>query len=138
MWRLGGNANQFNFVNDPQQFKAQHDIRRIGNGNVTLFDNGALSPLHAAAGKEYDLDEITLTATLAWSFTENANTYSRALGNLQRLPNGNSLINYGWLNNLYHVFNVVKPDGSKVFEIRFADSLRSYRSFNYSSLFLLS
>lgn len=134
MWRLGGNANQFTFTNDPQQFKAQHDIRRIANGNITLFDNGRSSPLHPASGKEYQLNEIALTATLAWNYTENNNTYSSSLGNHQRLPNGNSLMNYGTLNNLNIVFNVVKATGTKVFEIAFTDTLRSYRSFNYSTL----
>ncbi|MBL7909594.1 MAG: aryl-sulfate sulfotransferase [Bacteroidia bacterium] len=134
MWRLGGNANQFNFLNDAQQFKGQHDIRRIANGNITLYDNGKSSPFHAATAKEYQLNESALTANLVWSYTENSSTYSSALGAHQRLPNGNTLINYGMLNNLNHVFNVVKPSGAKVFEIVFTDTLRSYRAFNYLTL----
>lgn len=134
MWRLGGNANQFTFINDAQQFKGQHDIRRIANGNITIYDNGRSSPLHPAAGKEYQLNETALTANLVWSYTENNSTNSNSLGNHQRLPNGNSLLNYGTLNNLNHVFNVVKPTGAKVFEIVFTDTLRSYRSFNYPIL----
>lgn len=39
MWRLGGKHNQFTFVNDPQPFVHQHDVRRLPNGNITLFDN---------------------------------------------------------------------------------------------------
>lgn len=135
MWRLGGNQNQFNFTNDANKFIGQHDIRRLPNGNITLWDNGRNGvPVHAATAKEYQLDENLLTATLAWSYTENSNTYSSSLGDVQRLANGNTLINYGTLNNLYHVFNVVKPSGAKIFEIKFTDSLRSYRSFNYPVL----
>lgn len=135
VWRLGGNANQFNFLNDPSMFKGQHDVRRIGNGNLTLFDNGNSTPsIHPATAKEYQLNETTLTANLVWSYTENANAFSLGLGNTQRLPNGNTLIDYGMLNNTNSIFNVVTASGSKVFEIAFTDTLRSYRSFNYATL----
>jgi hypothetical protein len=134
IWRLGGNANQFTFTNDAQKFIGQHDIRRIANGNITLFDNGKLSPLHAAIAKEYQLNETTLTANLVWSYVENNNAFSRSLGNQQRLNNGNTLVNYGTLNNSDCVFNVVTNTGAKLFELAFADTLRSYRSFNYPTL----
>lgn len=134
IWRLGGSANQYTFINDPNMFKAQHDVRRIGNGNLTLFDNGSASPLHSCNAKEYQLDENSLTASLVWNYNENSTTYSRALGNVQRLPNGNTLINYGMLNNRNQMFNVVTSAGIKVFEIIFSDTLRSYRAFNYPSL----
>jgi len=134
MWRMGGNANQFTFTNDAQMFIGQHDIRRIANGNITLNDNGRLTPLHAASAKEYQLNESAKIATLVWSYVENNTTFSQAIGNHQRLANGNSLINYGATNNLNQMFSVVKPNGSKVFEITFGDTLRTYRAFNYLTL----
>lgn len=135
MWRLGGNANQFTFTNDASMFKAQHDIRRLANGNITLFDNGKnTSPFHPATAKEYTLNENTLTATLSWSFVNNASQFSGALGDVQRLSNGNTLINYGRYFNSNTVFNVVTPSGGKVFEIAFTDTLRTYRAFNYPTL----
>lgn len=135
MWRLGGKKNQFAFFNDPAQFVAQHDGRRIENGNLTLFDNGRNGqPLHPASAKEYRLDEQALTATLEWKYTESPNAFSRALGNAQRLADGNTLINYGLLTNANLVFNVVDPAGNKVFEISFDDSLTSYRSFHYPAI----
>ena len=136
VWRLGGKANQFNFLNDSLRFLAQHDARRISNGNVTLFDNGFNTQpvVHPAAAKEYRLDETALTAELMWSYVENAGSFSRALGNAQRLDNGNTLVNYGLLTNSNVVFNVVGTAGNKVFEIQFDDSLTSYRSFYYPAL----
>lgn len=134
IWRLGGNANQFSFTNDPNRFKAQHDIRRIANGHLTLFDNGSASPPHPCSAKEYLIDETASSAVLVWNYTENPNTFSRALGNVQRLPNGNTLVNYGMLNNLNQAFHVVTPNGTKAFEVVFSDTLRSYRAFNYQSL----
>lgn len=137
IWRLGGKKNQFNFLNDPQMFKGQHDIRRIANGNITLFDNGngpAGNPFHPATAKEYLLDEILLTADLTWSYIENPLSYSPAMGNTQRLPNGNTLVNFGLFNNSAVMFSSVKNNGQKVFDITFNDTLLSYRSFNYPVL----
>lgn len=134
IWRLGGNANQFTFTNDVQKFIGQHDIRRLTNGNITLFDNGKISPPHAATAKEYQLNETTLIANLVWSYIEDTSNFSRSLGNHQRLNNGNTLVNYGTLNNSNIIFNVVTNTGTKIFELVFADTLRSYRSFNYPAL----
>lgn len=137
IWRLGGNANQFNFLNDPMQFRRQHDIRRIANGNYTLFDNGDgafNAPYHYASGKEYQLDEVNLTANLIWSYTDDVTEFSPAMGNFQRYIGGNSVISYGITSSHNKVFNVVNDAGQKVFEISFNDTLRSYRSFNYPTL----
>ena len=48
IWRLGGVNNEFTFLNDsldfqhsiPTPFCYQHDIRRLRNGNITIYDNG--------------------------------------------------------------------------------------------------
>lgn len=134
MWRMGGNANQFTFINDSLKFAGQHDIRRLPNGHISLFDNGKNGLAHPAAAKEYQLDEQNLTATLVWSYVNNPLTNSTAMGNAQRLANGNTLIDYGNVVDGDVVFNVVKPSGAKVFELRFDDSLAAYRSFAYSTL----
>lgn len=135
IWRLGGKANQFNFLNDSAQFLAQHDARRIANDNLTLFDNGLnKQPPHPAAAKEYKLDETALTAELVWSYVENPASYSPAMGGTQRLDNGHTLVNYGIFPDANLVFNVVDSAGNKVFEIAFDDSLISYRSFHYPDL----
>jgi hypothetical protein len=135
IWRLGGKGNQFTFIGDSIQFLSQHDCRRIANGHLTLFDNGrALTPIHPAAAKEYDLDETGMTATLVWSHTEGDTVYSRSQGNMQRLANGNTLISYGDLQPDNIVFNVVDSTNRKIFEISFPDTLITYRTFNYPSL----
>lgn len=135
MWRLGGKGNQFTFINDSIQFLSQHDIRRIANGHITLFDNGRkLNPIHPAAAKEYDLDENLLTATLVWSHREADTVYSRSQGNVQRLANGNTLVSYGDPTPENIVFNVVDSMSNKIFEISFPDTLLTYRTFNYPSL----
>ena len=135
MWRLGGNANQFTFPNDPTKFEGQHDIRRIANGHITLWDNGSFGPpFHPGAAKEYQLDENTLTATLVWSYLENSGSYSQAIGNTQRLSNGNTLVDFGMTPTENRLFDVVDSTGNKVFEIQFVDTLRSYRAFDFLTI----
>lgn len=134
MWRLGGNANQFTFTNDPAMFIGQHDCRRISNGHLTLLDNGSSG--HPCSAKEYELDEINLTATLKWYYLPDSAIYSQSTGNVQRLSNGNTLIDFGNLNTNIDqpAFEVVDSSGQKVFEVNFADTLLTYRGFNFDSL----
>jgi hypothetical protein len=135
MWRLGGKHNQFEFINDPQKFIAQHDIRRIKNGHITLFDNGRNdSDIHPATAKEYELDEKSLKVRLVWNYVDNPKTNSKYSGSVQRLANGNTLVNYGSGTLSRVLFNVVKPSGKKVFEIIFKDSIGTYRTYAYENL----
>ncbi len=136
MWRLGGKRNQFTFINDPYNGTVgQHDPRRIANGNLTIYDNGrAGTPFHPARAVEYALDESSKVATLVWSQTYDPNVYSSAVGNVQRLSNGNSLITWGTMRVANVIFDVVKPDGNPVMHIQSPDTLVSYRAYNYSTL----
>ncbi|MCY7409762.1 MAG: aryl-sulfate sulfotransferase, partial [Chitinophagales bacterium] len=67
IWRLGGVNNQFTFTNDIEQFTWQHDVRKLANGNITLFDNGNWHNPQRSYAKEYKLDEVNKTADLVWS-----------------------------------------------------------------------
>jgi hypothetical protein len=101
MWRMGGENNQFTFVNDniTQHFSQQHDVRRIANGHITLFNNGNHLAVQVSSAKEYAVDEVNKIATLIWYYEHpdvgSAKVYGRATGNMQRLPNGNTMINWG-------------------------------------------
>jgi hypothetical protein len=133
IWRLGGNANQFT-SNDPSLFLAQHDARRIANGNLTVFDNGRTNPLHYASAKEYQIDENLMTATLVWSYITDTAANSISMGNVQRLSNGNTVVGYGNVPTRDYMFNVADPAGNKIFEVTFHDTMRTYRAFNYPTL----
>ena len=137
MWRLGGVQNQFTFLNDTTPFYGQHDIRRLANGHITLWDNGfrvLSAPFHGARAMEYELDEVNHTAASVWSYVYDSAMYSKATGNVQRLPNGNTLIDYGNISRDNVTFNVVDSLGNKVFELAFYDTMASYRSFNFQQL----
>lgn len=128
MWRLGGKGNVFTFTND-SGFSYQHDIRRLPNGHITLWDNGnkKLPPFSRAV--EYEIDETTKTITRVWEYRETPDVFNYFMGNIQRLPNGNSFLGWGGPKNL---INEVGPDGSKRFELTVDPSAgRIYRAFRF-------
>jgi hypothetical protein len=135
MWRLGGKYNQFTFLNDTVRFSGQHDIRRLANGNITLFDNGWNAVSHGARALEYHLDESNLTAQLVSAFVFDSSMHSYSMGNNQRAASGNRIIDYGVSQSLRNIcFSVVKPDNTKAFELFFYDTMYSYRTFYYPEL----
>ena len=128
MWRLGGKNNQFTFINDPIGFSHQHAIRRLPNGNVTLFDNGNFHTPEYSRALEYQLDEQNKTVTLVWQFRNTPDNYGYAMGNIQRLDSGNTLIGWGTSNP---TVTEVRPDGPKAFELILPVRNYSYRAFRF-------
>ncbi len=126
IWRLGGKNNQFNFVNDPLKFSHQHAIRKLSNGNYLLFDNGNYHEPPFSRACEYRLDEANKTATLVWQFRNSPDVYGGAMGDAQRLPNGNTLIGWGAANPSV---TEVRPNGVKIFELTLPNGIFSYRAF---------
>lgn len=124
IWRWGGRHNEFTLVNDQRGFSFQHDIRVLPNGHYTLYDNGVLLMPQFSRALEYRLDEANRTATLVWSYRDSPDVYAPALGSVQRLDGGNTLIGWG-ANTL--TATEVKPDGTKVFELSLNGAL-SYRA----------
>ena len=135
IWRLGGlksRNNQFQFINDPITFSHQHDIRRLPNGNVTLYDNGNLHNPKISRAREYKLAESNKTAELLWAYTNEPPLYKSALGNVQRLSGNNTLISWGgWINQGDEAISEVQQDGSVALEIFLADTFINYRTFKF-------
>lgn len=129
IWRLGGKNNEFTFINDPVGFSHQHAIRRINNGNITFFDNGNFHIPHFSRAVEYKLDEANKTATLVWQYRNNPDIYSAAMGYVQRLDNGNSVIGWGFANP---TVSEVTSSGSIVYELTLPVGMYSYRSFRFN------
>jgi hypothetical protein len=141
IWRLGGKANQFKFINDPQQqFSYQHDVRQLPNGDITIFDNhGDADPqnkvIAPSRAVEYKLDESKKTATLVWSFAHNPPLFGMYMGNVQRLADGNTFISWGapYEGKGYAYSNIteVTPDNHTVWELSFVQQYVSYRAFRF-------
>ena len=132
IWRLGGEHcknNQFTFINDPIGFSHQHDIRRISNGNITLFDNGNLHDPLFSRGVEYQLDEINKYAQLISDYRNNPITMSWAMGSSRRLENHNTFL--GWGTGVDPAISESKIDGSLVLSFSLPDSMPNYRAFKF-------
>ena len=132
IWRFGGKKNEFTFVGDPEPFFKQHDIRRVADGYVTIFDNRSGPDSTFARAVEYQLDENNMIATQVWE--HRSNSMSPAMGNAQRLPNGNTMIGWG---SVYPSLTEVKNSGEIAFELSFVPYdnpnllLNSYRAFRF-------
>jgi hypothetical protein len=127
IWRLGGAHNQFTFVNDSLDgFTWQHAVSALGNGHYLLFDNGNDHQPPMSRSVEYALNTDNMTATLVWEFRNPPNTsFSHYMGNTQRLPNGNTLIN--WAVGDRPKLTEVRPNGEVAFEMNFVDRWECYR-----------
>ena len=129
IWRLGGKNNEFAFMNDPDGFNHQHSIRRLANGHVILFDNGNLHTPPYSRAVEYALDEAAKTATLVWQYRSSPDVFGFAMGSVQRLANGHTVIGWG---AAAPALTEVAPDGTKVEEAAFeTPGVLSYRAFRH-------
>ncbi|MFC1569683.1 arylsulfotransferase family protein [bacterium] len=139
IWRLGGKNNEFTFINESEEFAPlyfmfQHDVRSLPNGNITMFDNGA-----AQFGREYsrvveyDIDINAMTATKVWEYRHNPDIFVPTMGNAQRLPNGNTLVGWGFasLKAGVPMATEVNASGNVVMEINCDDGFGSYRVLRY-------
>jgi len=134
IWRLGGlksRNNQFLFINDELTFSHQHDIRRLPNGNLTIFDNGNLHDPSFTRSLEYQVDESNLIVRLVWAFNNEPKTYSFAMGNTQRLRNHNTVIGWGWSFDDARALSEIEEDGTVALELSLPDTMLSYRAFKF-------
>ena len=133
-WFLGGKENQFTFVNEnesnaPNYFSFQHDVRWQPNGDITLFDNGNQHVPNYSRAVEYQLDQQNKIATLVWQYRHTPDIYAPAMGSVQKLANGNTLIGWGEASDFSAVpmFTEVNSDNSTALEFSLPVGEFSYR-----------
>ena len=127
LWKLGGKENEFTFVNDGG-FSYQHDIRRLANGHITLFDNGNprvdfSRPTDYSRAVEYEIDEVAKVITRVWEYRSDPDIYGFFMGNVQRLPNGNTFIGWG---GPATIGSEVTPGGEVAIEMRIDQAIYGY------------
>ena len=127
-WRMGGTYNEFTFANGDPGNNTQHDARFLPGGGISLFDNGTYHQPAISRAIEYDLDTTNRIATLRWAY-QHASQISTAMGNYQRLPNGESLICWG-IGNITPFDHVshVNRDSTLDYKLRLAGQFVSYRA----------
>ena len=129
IWRLGGERNQFQFINDNRGFGGQHDARLLSNGNIALFDNGLFLIPEYSSYVEYELDEQNHTATLIRRYSRNGSIFSAKKGGVQELPNGNIVISWDGILNPF--VSEISPEDSTVYEVRYDNSINQYRAYRF-------
>jgi hypothetical protein len=129
IWRFGGKNNQFTITNDTMKFYKQHSIRRVSSDKVILYDNGNHHIPKFSRAVEYQLDETNKLATRTWQYRNSPDVYASAMGNVQRLPNGNTVIGWGYTNASRVAMTEVNSAGTKLYEIEFPMAVVSYRAF---------
>ncbi len=131
LWRLGGENNQFTFVNDPHGLNYQHDARPVPGkpGHYTVFDNGNFRIPSFSRAVEFKLDTLEKTATKVWEYRSTPEFFTNWMGNVQRLPNGNTLIN--WADASLPKMTEVTPSGRVVYQGDFVFKSPCYRTFRF-------
>lgn len=128
IWRLGGKSSDFTFLGD-NGFSGQHDIKRLANGNYTLYDNGNMSgPPKITRAVEYQIDTTNWTCTLIREFTHPTNLYARAMGNFQSIEEQLKIIGYGFIRRPYPSASIIDASNEILADISFEDSVMSYRA----------
>ena len=141
IWRWGGSQNEFNFIND-YPFTHQHSIQSLGGNRYLLYDNGNYSAQHTGTinisrAVEYVLDTNLMTAEKVWEFVHPDSLYTPTIGSVQRLPNGNTLIDFGNLQfaGIGSVITEVDSAANIVFQLEYDNGSNLYRAKKFDWFF---
>ncbi len=126
IWRLGGRHNQFTLLGDTLWFSHQHAARILANGDLTLFDNGNGHTPQFSRAMEYALDTTAKTVRRVWQFVHSPTIFGSAMGYVQRLDDGNTLIGWGATNPSV---SEVTPSGQVEYELSLPPGVYSYRAY---------
>jgi hypothetical protein len=127
LWRLGGKKSSF-AMGRGTSFAWQHDARRMPDGTITLFDNGAAPPREKqsrALRLRVDLNRNTVT--LVHADTSPAGVLATSQGDAQTLDNGHVFVGWGAIPR----FTEFSKDGSVVYDATFSDGDDSYRAYRF-------
>jgi hypothetical protein len=137
-WRLRGDgrkpkANDFT-LGKGTHFGYQHDIRRLANGDVSLFDNGSVGGSMPTVQKQSSGLILSLSgggktprrAILVHRYRHTPDpVVSGSQGSMTRLPNGNAFLGWG---STYRISEIT-PDGEIAFDATFFQApTNSYRA----------
>lgn len=131
IWRFGGVNNQFTYINDDDGISFIHMFRPVEGkpGYYTLFDNGNYHTPAYSRAVEFKLDVENMTADKVWEFRHDPDIYAGWLGSVQRLENGNTLINWALPNQ--PSATEVDPGGNIVYEAKFTSPATVYRTYRF-------
>lgn len=129
IWRLGGELSDFTFTND-SGFSGQHDVRRLPNGDISIFDNG--NSIGVTRGVTYSLDTVNWTATKTNEFIHPTNATSNAMGSYTVLTGGEQVLGFGRSTAPNSASTIASSSNDLLAEFFFADSVVSYRFLHFN------
>ena len=94
-----------------------------------LFDNGNYHSPQYSRAAEYRLDEQDKKAELVWEYKSSPSIFSTAMGSVQRLLNGNTLIGWG---TAARTLSEVSPNGTLLYTLSLPAGQNSYRAFRFN------
>ncbi|HVT05952.1 MAG TPA: aryl-sulfate sulfotransferase [Polyangia bacterium] len=108
---IGGTTNTFT---GDTWAGGQHGIDVLGMNDFLIFNNNSSSGMNPAGGGsagsgngsvaiEMKVDPATKKATKAWSYKSSAGIQVDIMGDLQRLPNGNTVVGYSTKGELQEI-----------------------------------
>ena len=128
LWRLGGKKSDF-AMGPGTSFAWQHDARHLGPGDrfISLFDNGAAPPVESHShAMILQVDHRAKRVTLGRDYHHDTEQLlAFAMGNAQRLGNGNLLVGWGTEPHLTE-FSI---GGDVVFDAHLPPGGQNYRAF---------
>jgi len=93
VWTVGGLQSDFATAEgDTTLFQRQHQFKLSGD-RLVVFDNGPVEELVSRV-VEYELDEASGLATPVWEHYNDPVAYTTALGDVWRLPTGDTLVTW--------------------------------------------
>jgi len=107
----------------------QHDASWLGNGQITVFDNGAVPVVHhQSRALLLSINAKTDTESVLAQFVHPQPLSSGSQGNAQPLPNGNLFI--GWGAQPY--FSEFNSSNQLIYDAHWHGSYQSYRSYRFT------
>lgn len=128
IWRWGSNSNNMFQFPSSALFSHQHDLRRLDNGNLLMYDNANLTT-QISRSIEYAMDLETMSVEVVWEYTHPDLLFGASMGGTQRLDNGNTVIYWGnvgaddWGGRC----SEVDPEGNVLLEFAFELPSHCYR-----------
>ena len=127
IWRLGGKRSDFTMEPDAQ-FAWAHDARWVGDGQMTIFDDGfdgRTKSHQASRALILDVDLARRRVGVARSYESPTHLLTSSMGNVELLPDGHVYVGFG--NDPYSI--EFSPDGKVLSNLELPAGQHSYRSF---------
>ncbi len=106
----------------------QHDATLQPNGQISVFDNGAVPRVHPQSrGVLLAVNPQSGTDTLVAQFTHPRPLSSGSQGNIQGLPGGNFFVGWGPVS----YFSEFSPSGQLLFDVHMPGPDQSYRGYRF-------